>query len=262
VLLLVCVAVVIAQRALSTVSELFPGGALICDLLAALALSYTSACFFNLLVVRLPKRRDKAAFLEVSGNLVAQFSSTAVGILQAMATEHGMSPPTRQPDPAYLYEVMMKVNPVADAPMIGFDGSRYNWIQYTAEGIERAAGIQRRLVPFFPQMEAETVAIAAVENCTLVQTIKRLAAAPMNDSDMQGSRAFSSNSGPRARRLATGTGTRSRRYWSRTDACTSINPTSHRRHRRPQTRSGGSACRASDDWRLDPLRKRWPNANG
>ncbi|MCW2899266.1 MAG: hypothetical protein JWO67_1531 [Streptosporangiaceae bacterium] len=186
VLVLVCIAGIIAQRALRSVPELFPGGALIGDLLAALALSYTGAWFFNLLVIRLPKRRAKAAFVEVSGNLVARFSSTALGILQAMATEHGAPLPTRQPDPAYLHELMLTVNPMADAPMIGFDGQRCNWIQYTAHEIERAAGVQQRLVPFFPQMEAETVAaIAAVENCTLFQTIKQLlAAGPMRNSDM------------------------------------------------------------------------------
>ncbi len=186
-LLLVCIAGVIVQRALRSGPGPLSGGALIGDLIAALALSYIGAWFFNLLVIRLPKRRDKAAFVEVSGNLVARFSGTAVGILQAMAAAHGMPPPPRQPDQAYLRELMPKVNPMAaTAPMMGFDRQPYNWIQFTAAQIDNATGLQQRLVPFFPQMEAETVAaIAAVENCTLFQIIKQtVALGPMGNSDM------------------------------------------------------------------------------
>ncbi|WP_226353770.1 hypothetical protein [Pseudonocardia sp. ICBG601] len=186
VLVIVCVVTVVTQRLLRSVPQLFPGGALLGDVIAALALSFIGAWFFNLLVIRLPKQRDKGAFVEVSGKLVARFATTAVGILQPMATEHGMRPPPRQPDPEYLSELMAKVSPMGPAPMVGFQGQRYNWIQFTDDAIDRAIALKNRLTPFFPQMEAETVAsIAAVENCTLFQTIKlQVASGPITNPDM------------------------------------------------------------------------------
>lgn len=186
ILVIVCIAGVIAQRSLRAVPEVFAGGAIAGEVLAALALSYTGAWFFNLLVIRLPKGRDKVAFAEVSGNLVAQYASTAVSILQQMANAHGMTPPPRQPDEEYLKELLAKVDPMGDAPLVDFQGRHSNWIQHTHNEIERAAGLHGRLVPFFPQMEASTVAaIAAVENTNLVQTIKLMVASPpMRNEDM------------------------------------------------------------------------------
>jgi hypothetical protein len=71
ILLVVAVVIVITQRTLRSVLELFTGGAVLGDILTALRLSYVGAWLFNLLVIRLPKRRDKTAVLSISGNLVA-----------------------------------------------------------------------------------------------------------------------------------------------------------------------------------------------
>lgn len=178
-LLVVSIAGVILQRSLRTVPEVLPGGAVLGDILAALALSYIGAWFFNLLVIRLPRTREKRSFAKASGHLVAEYSSTAVKIFQAMAAEPRMAPPPRSPDPDYLRDLLSQTDPMATAPRTDVAGAPFNWVQFTSSEIEASAALQRRLQAFYPQLEAETTAaIAAVENCHIGRVARLVAASP------------------------------------------------------------------------------------
>ncbi|GAA1850122.1 hypothetical protein GCM10025792_18500 [Pseudonocardia tropica] len=187
-LVIACVVTVVMQRLLRSVPQLFPGGALLGDVIAALALSFIGAWFFNLLVIRLPKVRDKRSFAEVSGHLLADYSLTAVKILQAMAAETGAPPPPRRPDQRYLKDLLSRVRPMDIAPKTDVAGTKFNWLQFTNSEIEDSASLRNRLQPFFPQLDvATTAAIAAVENCHISRISRVLAMSPpMSNPDLSG----------------------------------------------------------------------------
>lgn len=149
------------RTSLRSVPEIFPGGAVIGEVLYDLALAYLGAWIFNLLVVVMPRKRDQQRIYASCDKFIRRIYASADRSIPALYGHIGESAPPK-PDAYSLRRVLAAVNPSDEAPLIlHFEGSGTimpaNWIQYFQHEItwiERAAA---RIDPLFIHFDSNLI---------------------------------------------------------------------------------------------------------
>jgi len=175
ILLISSIVTVASQRAFRSVPEVFPGGAAIGEVLATLATGFVGAWFFNLINIRLPKKREKQAVVGAVGVTIAQYASQARNILQDMALSLSMPPVPRKPDRRVLAEILGTINPNEASrtlKAIGPPTAYFTWIEYVGNSLRASRMLLDRITVAYPYLDADTVsAISAIDSTNLVRIV-------------------------------------------------------------------------------------------
>jgi len=181
---------VVAQKVLNGVPQLFPGGALIGEVLENLATGYVGAWVFDLLVNRLPKSRDKRAVVSIIGVPVAQYAGQARRLLGDMARSADLPPVPRKPDRTILLKILKCTNPNSPSNVLrsaNMGSGHLTWMEDVATTVLNSQHSLDRFVAAYPYLDARTVAaISAIDSTSLVRLISNYREWPsMSNSNME-----------------------------------------------------------------------------
>jgi hypothetical protein len=132
----VALAIAVLRLVFENTHELLVRGAAVGNLLQDLSIAYLAAWIFNLLVVEVPRQRDRAIVMGFGGRLVG--TMTAVSRLLAIEILRAGGRPLLTDDAAITHDDLVaaatKIRPDDKAPMVFIqpDGSMMtpNWLQY------------------------------------------------------------------------------------------------------------------------------------
>jgi hypothetical protein len=180
---------VIARTALLAVPEVFPGGAALGEVIYDLAIAYVGAWAFNLLVVILPRLRDRERVFEGAGQVIERFC--AVGL--RMTSELGFMP-SEFKDLADANQVGLFSLRLQDLLFTGEsslmtwggDGFRLaSWSEWTVRKALKAGDLHQSLIPYFPYFDSELIRlINKVALSSFVAQGRELAGVPVTGGNM------------------------------------------------------------------------------
>lgn len=159
---IIAVVTVGLRTSLQEEPQLFPGGARIGEVLSQLSVGYLGAWLFHLLVIVLPKRCDQRLIFRTCDSLINVASGT--GFLTMIFAVAGEQFIQNSPDRNALQRACKRVDPNAQARS-GVKMDRLgrptpiSWLEYVEQDLEQSAKALRDLQPFYPYLEAETIAL-------------------------------------------------------------------------------------------------------
>ena len=180
---------VIARTALLTVPEAFPGGAALGDVIYDLAIAYVGAWLFNLLVVILPRLRDRKRVFEGAGKLIERFC--AVGL--RMPSGLGLAPDTfkdlADANQVGLFSLKLQDFSFTDESTLATWGPGgiqiVNWSEWWVRNAVKAANLYKLLVTYFPYFDSELIRLVnEVALSSFVSQGEELAGVPIIGGNM------------------------------------------------------------------------------
>jgi hypothetical protein len=157
-------ATVFARTAFQDVPQVFPGGAKIGEVLSQLSLGYVGAWFFHLLVIVLPRRSDQRLIFRTCDKLMRGAASTGFLFMIFVAGSEYEKFQMLYPDRGALRRACARVDPNAPARS-GIKRDRMGiprpltWREYIEAELKSSARDLRDLQPFYPYLDAETIAL-------------------------------------------------------------------------------------------------------
>lgn len=180
---------VIVRTALLTVPEAFPGGAAFGDVIYDLAIAYVGAWLFNLLVVILPRLRDRERVFEGAGKLIERFC--AVGL--RMPSGLGLAPDTfrdlADANQVGLFSLRLQDFSFTDESTLATwrpSGIQFlNWNEWWVRNAVKAANLYELLVTYFPYFDSELIRLVnKVALSSFVSQGQELAGVPIIKGNM------------------------------------------------------------------------------
>ena len=154
---------VVARTALLSVSELFPGGARIGEVVFDLAVAYIAAWLFNLLVVVLPQLRSRDRVLAAVGRVITKLADLGLRMPTAMA--HGAqisAPEETPPSEDWLTKTGKRLPLGGPSPLRVPDGVKMSpatWQEWVHDAVTRVESLNASLVPYLPFLEVELIGL-------------------------------------------------------------------------------------------------------
>jgi hypothetical protein len=166
---------VIVRTTLVDVSDVIPGGVTYWSVLQDLALAYLAAWIFNLLVIEIPRRRDRRRIFASVGWIVGLIAQTGLFYIDKMASEVGL-PAFAGTDEQRTQQDIDQMCAAIDPNIPYTPWPEYGtWYELLKRQINKATGLHERLTPWLPYFDAEIQShINAVLFSTLVMSLEEL----------------------------------------------------------------------------------------
>jgi hypothetical protein len=152
---------VIVRTALLSVPELFSDGAAIGDVVYDLAIAYVAAWVFYLLVVILPRLRDRERILEGAGQVIGRLCALGLRMTSELGMKTGEFQDLADAGQVELFSLRLRDlsnTEESSIIIIGADGSRpASWHEWTVHKALKAGDLYQSLVPYFVYFESELI---------------------------------------------------------------------------------------------------------
>lgn len=152
---------VVTRTALLSFRQLFPGGARIGEALFGLAIAYIGAWIFNLLVVVLPRIRNRDRVLDTVGRLIDRLSAVGLRMPATMALGASKEHPSEQtPSEQWLRLTGQALPLTGEAPSYVPGGSfirSVTWQEWIGMAAKQVDSLNTSLVPYLYFLEVDLI---------------------------------------------------------------------------------------------------------
>lgn len=160
-LFVLAVIFVIVHAALLSVPEMFSGGAALGNVIYDLAIAYVGAWAFNLLVVILPRLRDRERVLEGAGPAIERLCALGLRTITELGLMPGEFKNLTDSNQVNLFSLRLQDLSLAEESSLatfGPDGLRAaSWQEWTVHKAVKAGDLYQSLIPYFPYLESELI---------------------------------------------------------------------------------------------------------
>lgn len=180
---------VIVRTALLSVPELFTGGAALGNVIYDLAIAYVAAWAFNLLVVILPRLRDRERVLDGAGQVLERLSALGLRMTSELGLNPGEFGNLVDTSQVGLFSLRLKnllLTGESDLVFFATDGFRpASWHGWTVHKAMKAGNLHQWLIPYFPYFESELIQLVnKVAISTFVDQAREVAGVRVTGGDM------------------------------------------------------------------------------
>ena len=160
-LFVLAVIFVIVRTALLSVPEMFSRGAAIGSVIYDLAIAYIGAWAFNLLIVILPRLRDRQRVLEAAGPAIERLCALGLRTITELGLMPGEFEDLTDSNQFRLFSLRLQDLSLAEESSLttfGPDGLRAaSWQKWTVHKAVKARDNYQSLIPYFPYFESELI---------------------------------------------------------------------------------------------------------
>jgi hypothetical protein len=180
-LFVLAVIAVIVRTALLSVPEIFPGAARTGSVIYDLAIAYAGAWFFNVLVLVLPRLRDRERVLEGAGPVIQRLGALGAHMIGELGLRTDEFEDLDDSGQVNLFSIRLQdlsLTEESSLMIVGGDGVRpASWQEWAVRKAITARAMHESLVPYFPYFDSELIQLVdKVALSTFVEQGHELAA--------------------------------------------------------------------------------------
>ena len=163
-LFVLAVLFVILRTVLLSIPQIFSGGAALGNVIYDLAVAYAAAWFFNLLVVILPRLRDRERVMKGAGRIIERLCLLGIQMPGLLVLNADQFADLTDPRQVGVFKLRLQsLHLAAESNTDFYDPSkpgrfrRARWHEWIVDEAKRATTLCQSLTPYFPYLETELI---------------------------------------------------------------------------------------------------------
>jgi hypothetical protein len=163
-LFVLAVLFVILRTVLLSIPQIFSGGAALGSVIYDLAVAYAAAWFFNLLVVILPRLRDRERVMKGAGRIIERLCLLGIQMPGLLVLNAHQFADLTDPGQVGMFKLRLQsLHLAAESNTDFYDPSepgrfrRARWHEWIVDEAKRATNLCQSLTSYFPYLESELI---------------------------------------------------------------------------------------------------------